>query len=178
MPGALGVLAGALVSVLALLLLAPLRLEVRVASAPPAWRVDLGLFGGLLPVRLLDSARPRKGRKAPPAQRKAPRKARQTTRRRRLSRRLVAALPGEALAALRAVRLDHLRGEARVGLGDPAETGAFYGRAAALLVALPVSFRLVPLFDRAGVEGEGSLALSLIPARLLPVAARLLWAAR
>ena len=173
MPGALGVLAGALVGVLALLLLAPLRLEVRVASAPPAWRVDLGLFGGLLPVRLLDSTRPRKARKTSPA----PLKARQTTRRRRLSRRLVAALPREALAALRAVRLDHLRGEARVGLGDPAETGAFSGRVAALRVALPVSFRLVPLFDRAGVEGEGSLALSLIPARLLPVAARLLWAA-
>ncbi|MFN4098943.1 MAG: DUF2953 domain-containing protein [Pararhodobacter sp.] len=171
---ALAVLLGLVVALLAVLLLAPLRLRAQASSTPPRLLVELRLFGGLARVALVDSARPRKPKAAQPSAKP------KSKRGWRPSRPFLKALPREVMAILRAVRLERLQGELRLGLEDPAMTGELYGRLGAVLVALPLHdrFRLIPLFDREAIEGEGELALSLVPARLLPVGARLLWAAR
>lgn len=164
----------ALLGLVALLLLAPVRLRAQAASAPPRLIVELRLFGGLVRLSLVDSTRPRKRKAAQPDAKPARRRGW------RPSRRFLKALPREGLATLRAVRLERLHGELRLGLEDPAMTGELYGRLGAILVALPLRdrFRLVPLFDREAIEGEAELALSVVPARLLPVGARLLVAMR
>lgn len=159
------------------LLLLPVRLTALAASDPARLRVELGLFAGLVRVALIDSARPRTMRA--PAAKAATRARNEKKGSWRPSRTMVRAGLRAGLEALGKVRIERLSGEARVGLGDPARTGEFYGRAAALLAALPgCGFRLVPLFDREALEGEADLALSLVPARLLPVAARFVWALR
>ncbi|MCB1388417.1 MAG: hypothetical protein KDK12_04595 [Rhodobacteraceae bacterium] len=166
-----GLILGAL---LVLVLVLPLRLRARAESEPARLRVDLRLFGGLARLALVDTDRPRRAGSAPATGRKTARRPR-----RRPSSRVVRAGAGAALEALVRVRVEVLRGEARVGLGDPALTGEFWGRAAGVLAALPVrGLRLVPLFDRQALEGEGEAVLSLVPARLLPVAARFLWSIR
>ena len=85
-----------------------------------------------------------------------------------------------ALEALGKIHLRKLSGEVRVGLGDPALTGEFYGRTMGPLAAMPWrgQFRLVPLFDRQTIEGQGEAVLSLVPAPLIPVGLRFLWALR
>lgn len=159
-----------LAALLAVLLLAPVRLRAEAASDPARVRVEVRLLGGLVPVTLVDSARSR----APKTAKRAGRGAGS-----RPSARLVRAGARAGLETLGCVRIDRLRGEARVGLGDPALTGEFWGRAGGLLVALPWrAFHLVPVFDRQALEGEGEVVLSLVPARLLPVLARFLWRLR
>ena len=168
----LGALAG-LAAVLAVLLLAPVRLRAEATSDPARLRVELGLLGGLLPVALVDSTRARKPKRATPEPAQPARK------KRRPSAKILRAGARAGLEALGCVRIDRLRGEARIGLGDPALTGEFWGRASGILIALPWrGFRLVPLFDRQTLEGEGEIALSVVPARLLPVLARFVWRLR
>ncbi len=163
---------------LAALVLLPVRLQAEVTSDPPDWRVRLALFGGLLPVTLAARGRKRRKREEMPAkvpEEKTPGKSG----RRRPSGKMVRAGLRAGLEALGKVRVERLRGVLKIGLEDPALTGELYGRAAGLLAALPGrAFRLVPVFDRETLEGEGELVLSLVPARLLPVAARFLWALR
>ncbi|WP_417626756.1 hypothetical protein [Pararhodobacter aggregans] len=158
---------------LAVLLLAPLRLRAEAATDPVRLRVELGLLGGLLPLALVDSTRARKPARAKPET------ARPAKKKRRPSAKMLRAGARAGLEALGCLRIDRLRGEARIGLGDPALTGEFWGRASGILIALPWrGFRLVPLFDRQALEGEGEIALSVIPARLLPVLARFVWRLR
>ena len=92
-------------------------------------------------------------------------------------------MPRAALEIVRRIRVHVCRVVLRVGLGDPAATGVLYGRLAPLAAvrwALPARAVLIvtPDFDQAVFEGEGELALSLVPARLVPLAARLLWSLR
>lgn len=171
------ILLGVPALLLAALLLLPLRLQAEATSDPPNWRVRLALFGGLLPVTLAARDRKRRKREETPKapEEKTPRRAG----RRRPSGKMVRAGLRAGLEALGKVRIERLRGVLKVGLEDPALTGELYGRAGGLLAALPGrAFRLVPIFDREALEGEGELVLSLVPARLLPVAARFLWALR
>lgn len=157
----------------AALLLAPLRLQAVAGSDPPRYRVELGLLGGLVPVALLDSARARK------PTRPRPDAAKPAAKKRRPSAKMLRAGARAGLEALGCVRIDRLRGEARIGLGDPALTGEFWGRASGILQALPWrGFRLLPLFDRQTLEGEGEIVLSVVPARLLPVLLRFVWRLR
>ena len=172
------ILSGVLVLLLVALLLLPVRLQAEVASDPPDWRVRLALFGGLLPVTLAARDRKRRKREERPAKAAGEKTSRKKGRR-RPSGKMVRAGLRAGLEVLGRVRIERLRGVLRIGLEDPALTGELYGRAAGLLAALPGrAFRLVPVFDREALEGEGEVVLSLVPVRLLPVAARFLWALR
>ncbi|MCW1933500.1 DUF2953 domain-containing protein [Pararhodobacter zhoushanensis] len=160
-------------AVLAVIVVAPVRLRAEVNSTPARVRVELGLLWGLVRFALLDSARPRKPRREAP---KAKAKAGSW----RPPKQFLRLLPGAALEALGKIRVETCRGALWFGLEDPAMTGELYGRLAAPLAALGGGrwLRLVPVFDRETLEGEAELAVSLVPARLLPLAARLVWALR
>lgn len=160
-------------AVLAVILVAPVRLRATVKSTPAQARVELGLFWGLVRFALLDSARPRKSRREAP-------KAKAKSGGWRPPKRMLRLLPGAALEALGKIRIETCHGALWFGLEDPAMTGELYGRLAAPLAALGGGqwLRLVPVFDRETLEGEAEMALSLVPARLLPLAARLVWALR
>lgn len=161
------VLGAVLALVLALLWL-PVTLSARFDSG--SLRLRLGVLGGLVRMSLPVGAGARAQGPAKPSG--APK--------RRPSSKLLRAGLAAALEALGKIHLRKLSGEVRVGLGDPALTGEFYGRTMGPLAAMPWrgQFRLVPLFDRQTIEGQGEAVLSLVPARLIPVGLRFLWALR
>ncbi|WP_370240984.1 DUF2953 domain-containing protein [Pararhodobacter marinus] len=164
---------------LAGLLVLPLRLEARLGRDQARLRLWLGLAAGLLRIPVFDSARPAEESpqaKPAPAVETAPRRSRSGARRGRFLR----ALPRVALDTLHCLRIERAEGVIRLGLGDPALTGEAYGRAMGLVAATPLRGRLqlVPVFDRATLDGDGVVILSVVPARLVPIAARLAWALR
>ena len=163
----------ALAALLALILLAPVMVRAEATSTPARLRVELALLWGLVRLAPLDSARPRKPRRAAP-------RAKATAGGWQPPKRFVRLLPGAALEALGKIRIETCTGVLWFGLEDPALTGELYGRLAAPLAALGAGqrLRLVPVFDRETLDGQGEMAVSLVPARLLPLAARLLWALR
>ncbi|MBN8291696.1 hypothetical protein JI664_06950 [Rhodobacter sp. NTK016B] len=171
---------------LVVLLFVPVRLQARLSRDPARFRLRFGLFWGLVRLTLVDTGRP----KALPKTRRdlepeastssksaTPRRnARRTGGRRRPWRALIRA----GFEALSVIRVERFEGIIAFGLGDPASTGEAFGRAMGLVAATPCRGRvqLVPVFDRVTLEGDGILIVSLIPARLIPVAARLGWAMR
>ena len=170
-------------ALLALVLLAPVRLRAQARSDPAQLCLELGLFWGLARMALIDTARPRRARRR--FWRRDPvddERAAKVPRRGgwRPSRRFRYQLPGALLEVLGKIRVERWQGTLWFGLEDPAMTGELYGRLAAPVAALGGGqwLRLVPVFDRETLEGEGEVALSLVPARLLPVAARLVRALR
>ncbi|WP_068302894.1 hypothetical protein [Pararhodobacter sp. CCB-MM2] len=170
--GLLGGLGAVLLLGLFMLLVLPVRVMARADESGLLLRVSL--LAGLVPLTLVDSSRP-------PSPRKAKTKAATGDGKGwRPSRKMLSAGFRAALEALRTLRIERLRAEVRLGLGDPALTGEFYGRAMGAVAALSLGdrLRLVPLFDRQALEGQGEAIVSLVPARLLPVAVRFLWALR
>ncbi len=173
-----GLLLTATLGVIALFLALPLRVELRADSAgAPRLTAALRPFGRV---------GPRIALKRRPATREKADKPRAETKRRRgrwqadpvrIGR---AAL--DALAdILRAVRIDAADLNLSFGLGDPAETGALYGRMTPLIHAISASpryrIRVEPVFDHAMLSGRAELDFSFVPARILWPVARFGWVA-
>lgn len=165
-------------AVLAALMLLPVRLMVRAGSSPARLVVRLRVMGGLLPwLTVLDSDRPRGAAPAPDDQ---PEDAPSRRLDRARAGRLLRALPGLLRGLLGPVRIERLWLDARVGLADPADTGALYGALTPLVYglgpALGAGVRLVPDFSGPVLAGEGEAVLSVVPARWLGPVARFAWA--
>jgi len=178
----------AIVGLIVILALLPLRVRVVVRSAPRAHaRVELRLFGGLSPwIGIFDSARSGRPEMEEPEgaqdheEAKAPKRKKGRARRVDVWR-MIGALPDLARGLLRVFRVDRLDVEGVFGLGDPADTGAAYGMIAPPLVAAgyalgrPHAVRVTPDFDRLAVEGRAEAEITVMPARAVPPALRFLW---
>jgi hypothetical protein len=68
--------------------------------------------------------------------------------------------------------------ESVFGTGDPAVTGMVYGAAASVLGPFSLSWSLTPDFSRAIFFAHGTLAVRVIPARLMLIFAEGYWASR
>ncbi|SMH49273.1 DUF2953 domain-containing protein [Maritimibacter sp. HL-12] len=190
----MGALGWILLALLALVLLAvgllaatPLHLRLAAESGRAQGRVTLEartLWGRTPPVRLLDTDHP--GAKARrEARRPARRRDRETKDKgwsppisweqtRRIAQGVPVLVAGEAAC----IHIDRLDLDARIGTGDPAETGRLFGYAAPLLYGVvreTVALRLTPDFERATFEGRADLALHLTPIALLGPIIRLAW---
>ena len=166
---ALGVLLVALLALIVLVLVSPLRIEL-------VLRKDTALvFSAAL--RPLGGFGPRIGlsgrRKAPPADKEPGRK------RPFEARRVVPAIARLAAAVLRRIRIRALILDAKFGSGDPAETGQLYGMLAPLvygsLPARRLQISVQPVFDRAVLSGRAELDVSVVPAALIGPAVRFGW---
>ena len=180
---ALAILGWILVAVLLVLAAAiflPLRLEMR-AVADGALTVSaalrpFGRYGPRIPLK------PSAKKEAKPRPKKA-RRARGRTLRRagRDPRRLVAAALGLARDLIRLVRIETASLDLRFGCADPGETGQIFGLMTPFIYgtgAVPrTHLRVEPVFEGAVFDGRAALDLSLVPARLVPVAVRFGWAA-
>ena len=167
---------------LVVLLFVPVRLQARLSRDPARFRLRLGLLWGLVRLTLVDTARPKARRDPEP---EASTSSKSATPRRNARRAGGRRPPWRALIragfeALSVIRVERFEGTIAFGLGDPAATGEAFGRAMGLVAATPFRGRvqLVPVFDRVTLDGDGILIVSLIPARLIPVAIRLGWAMR
>jgi hypothetical protein len=82
---------------------------------------------------------------------------------------------------LRRIRVDVARLQMRFGLGDPAETGQVFGYLATMIYgAAPdrtIWLEIEPVFDRAMLEGQAELDLSVVPVSLLGPLFRFGWSA-
>ncbi|MBX3636338.1 MAG: DUF2953 domain-containing protein [Rubrivivax sp.] len=203
-------LAWALAWTLALLLLAagalvllPVRLRLLAATEPVRqWRLEVGLFGGLLPRwTAIDSRRPRRppmsrqddraearsGRRdaAATARSRRPRSDSPPRRRAWLRRQVARRIPvllREAPALLRdllgCVRVERLQAAGRFGLDDPADTGQAWGLVAPWLYAIPgarARCDIAPDFERPGLQGRAEAQLRVVPATLLLQTLRHAW---
>ncbi len=186
---ALAAVAGAFLVALLALAVLPLRLRLAGSTSPaPRLRVELGLFGGLVPrLTAYDSARgvaKAKARRGGAAE-TTPAAARERKRRRGvppwLRGRWPALLRGvpRLLADLLAcLRIEHLHVDGEFGLDDPADTGRVWGMLAPLLYAVPPLAGVAtvrPRFDGATLSGDAEATLRLVPAALLPPALRFAW---
>ena len=188
----LAVLLWSLAAVLLLLagvVVTPLRVRTRLASAPPQARVSVALFGGMVPIPVFDSAR--QERRTTPERPRRRKERAERRKKRRATRpetgrggafpldRALPELPDLLTGLIDAFRFEHLRVDAVVGLDDPADTGALFGMLSALVHGLGggerVSLTLAPDFDAPGLRGSADAALSVTLARLLPPAARFGW---
>jgi hypothetical protein len=172
------------------LVLAATPLHLRLVAEGGAERVCVVLeartLWGLAPaVRLVDTARAGKPARRAPKRRDQIRRAKARSRggsdRISASRvmRIAGGMPQLIAGEAARIRLDRLDLDARVGTGDPADTGRMFGYAAPFLYGITrdtVSLRLVPDFDRAVFEGKAELALHLIPVALLGPVIQLAWA--
>lgn len=150
-------IAAALLALVLLALVLPLRLAVRIGTDP--WLFDLRLapFAGLLGwVRL--------PRRAPRT--KAPKLPRKPSAAPRLP--ILRALPEFLVAVLDRIRIDRLHLDLRFGTGDPALTGQIYGWLMPLAygVGATADLRIMPDFDRACLAGGAEVALRVTPLRL------------
>lgn len=165
-------------AVLILVAVMPLRLELEVHKAE-VWRFRAA-------VRPFAPYGPRiavSGRKQRPDRPEGKPRGARTKRKKRKFR-----AKGLASAAMRLVgdivlriRVDVARLQLRFGLGDPAETGQFFGYLAPLIYgAVPdraICLEVEPVFDRAVLEGQAELDLSIVPATLLGPLFRFGWSA-
>ena len=168
-----------LFAALILVLSTPLRLElaVRFGNASGA-RATLRLLGGYGPPVLFS-------RKSGKARRKIVTKVAEPKQRtkRRVTRplRLVQAIAILFGDILRQVSLTSARIDVRFGLGDPAETGALYGRLLPLAQTAAsrrrICVSLKPDFEAAVIDGRAEVTLSLTPIRLVLPFAQFAWRA-
>ncbi|UWQ60992.1 DUF2953 domain-containing protein (plasmid) [Leisingera caerulea] len=166
---ALAVLLAALLGLIVLVLVLPLRIELVLRKeAGLVFSAALRPLGGFGP-RIRLSGR----RKTPAAPKKPSRKRRYET------RRIVPAAGRLAAAVLRRIRIRALILDAKFGSGDPAETGQLYGTLAPLvygtLPARRLQVSLEPVFGRAVLSGRAELDVSVVPAALIGPAVRFGW---
>lgn len=157
----------------AILAATPLHLRLAARGGGSGARVILEArtFWGMTPaLRLVDTDRPGKPKRRKPARPARRRKPRVRERALPVSRarvmRIARGLPGLIAGEAARIHLDRPDLDARVGTGEPADTGRLFGCAAPLLYGLPrktVALRLTPDFERAVFEGRAELALHLTP---------------
>jgi len=168
----------ALLAVVVLALVMPLRLELHV-SRETSLRFSAALrpFGRYGPRILLSD-----GQDQP----KAPKKPRRKKRARRgfgkmQPKRFAQAAIRLVMELIGLVRVETVMLDLRFGMGDPGETGQVYGQMTPLIYGTSgisrVFVNIEPLFDRAALAGRTVLDLSLVPARVVLPFVRFGWAA-
>lgn len=177
----------ALVAALVAAVMLPVRVRLRAHTAPGAsLRVDFRPLAGLTPwIRVFDSAR----RRPPPARSPVrsdsarPKRVKVRRCRRRVSmRRMIRAAPDLGLGLLRVFRIERLRLEGTLGLGDPADTGTIWGIIAPAICAAEnalggrVHLALRPDFERVRLHGSVDGEIQVVLARAIPPVARFGWA--
>ena len=156
-----GIAVALLLSVIALALVMPLRLVLRIDTDP--WRIDLRLapFAGLVGEFGLPR-RPLRRQATPP-------RPRQRSAARRLP--MLRALPTFLGALVERTRIDRMRVDLRFGTGDPALTGQIYGRLMPLTYGVgggqTADLRIMPEFDRACLAGRAEVVMRVTPVRLV-----------
>ncbi|MFY0691214.1 MAG: DUF2953 domain-containing protein [Paracoccaceae bacterium] len=174
-----------LLSVLVLGLISPLRLMLHANSHPrPRCRIAIQPLGGACPpLRLLDTAKPRKKQKKQETQ--TPKRHKPRERKRWVpspqgrAGKMLSEAPALLTGLLGRVRIERLALDAEFGLGDPAETGHLYGLMTPLLFSLPgrhtrpVSLR--PNFEEATLRGHVETQLCVIPVTLARPLLRFGW---
>ncbi len=178
---AVGILAGAIGAIfllLGLVLACPLRLEVMLQK-DEVWNLaaalrPFGRYGPQIPLR-----RSQKKLKEPEVKVKKP--SAMTRAARREPTRVASAALQFLRDVVRCVRIEEVRCHARFGCEDPADTGQVFGLLAPVLYgtahARRLDLRIEPAFSGAVLSGRAEVALSLIPARLLPPVIRFGWIA-
>ena len=81
---------------------------------------------------------------------------------------------------LRRLRFDHLRVDAKVGLDDPADTGALYGMLCPIVYSLGsrrAEIHLEPDFQNAGLDARIDTAIEVRPVALIPPLWQFAWRA-
>lgn len=183
----LGLLGGA-VLILVALATTPIHVRARLAAQPLRGRVVVAPFGGLVPVTVFDSGRPRK-RPGKTAKRPGHRRRRRKREKRRRHRedaddgfpfdRAIAELPAFLSGLRRSVRVQRLRIDAAFGLHDPAETGRLFGYLTPALYAVPwgrrVRLAVAPDFDGPALRGTAEAAVSVTLSRILAPAIVFAW---
>lgn len=170
----------ALCALLLAVLLLPVRLTLRFESTTTRAEVRLALLGGLVPVTLLDSDRPRKAprHRAPARPEVQGQGARPAHGDRGL--RALRALPCLLLSVMRHLRVEGLRLDGTFGTGDPALTGQIYGMLTPLAFGASgcerLSVTIRPSFGSACLSGSGEGSLRFTPAALIGPLLRFGWA--
>lgn len=166
-----------LLALFAFALITPVQVRGYLRSAPDlSYRIDLRIFGGLLPaLPLADSRRPRR----PMRKSRKTKKAR--SKNRKLPRGVAALIPELIKDLLGVIMIEHLRVDAAFGLADPAQTGQLYGVLSPLQFAVPLPNQLTvslrPDFSRPCFAAELDGALHFTAAALLPPLGRFAWRA-
>ncbi|MEM8798342.1 MAG: DUF2953 domain-containing protein [Pseudomonadota bacterium] len=157
------------VVVIGVVVLTPMTLGL-IVQTEPKLRVKVGLapFFGLAPITLHDSAAPEAKK---PEEREKPKSEKPWHPSKRTlgyGRRAIAALPDLIASIWHRVFLDHLKIDADIGLGDPADTGQLYGLliAPAMLTSNSerIDITIRPDFMRERFSGEIDAALRFTPA--------------
>ncbi len=174
----MAVLAAIVIIVVAALAL-PVRLSL-LAQSDPHGRVRIWArpFGGLSPhFPVVDTDRR--------DEKRAEKKRKKTAGKRRKKGdkqagvRLAKNLPRLIKDLLRRVRVVRLDVDGVVGLGDPADTGALYGRLMPLIYGVPwpddVHINVRPEFGDATLSGAVDAAADVTPAALVPPAVSFAW---
>lgn len=95
---------------------------------------------------------------------------------------MIRAAPDLGLGLLRVFRIERLRLEGTVGLGDPADTGTVWGMIAPAICAAEnalggrVHLALRPDFERVRLHGSVDGEIRIMLARAIPPVARFGWA--
>ena len=169
---------GVLLLLLIVLLVAPVRLRVRLRTSPDlSYRIEARALGGWTPgIPIADSARPRKADTRKPKKKPSVKKHD-----RRISggARMMSAAPEFLSGLLSAIHFEHLKLDADFGLNDPADTGQLYGCLTPLQFGAVSGRRTIvtlrPNFERACFAGDLDAALRFTIAAFLPPALRFAW---
>lgn len=152
----------------------PMLLSLSAETAPrPRLAARARLLGGAsAPIRLYDSARPRRRAAAKPSE--ASERADQWSAAR--MRRVVEAAAALLADLLRLMRLHRLDLDAEIGMEDPADTGQLYGFLSALAragsCAETLSLSVRPVFDGPRLSGRAEAEVSFTPIVLAAAALR------
>ncbi|SMX21977.1 DUF2953 domain-containing protein [Boseongicola aestuarii] len=167
-----------LLSVLVLFAAMPLRLELEVHKSE-AWCFRAGVrpFGRYGPRIPLSGRKPK-----PDRPEEKPLDARPKPKKRKLRTKGLASAVIRLIGdILQRICIDTARLQMRFGLGDPAETGQVFGYLSPLIYGTApgqaICLEVEPVFDRAVLQGEAELDLSVVPATLLGPLFRFAWSA-
>ncbi len=172
----LGWVSLALLALLILLLVTPVKLRMRGTTDPhPHFRVEARPFGGLFPVPVVDSHRKKtKAEKKP----KAEKPDKPKHKRRALNgAEAIDAIPDLIRRLIRAIHIEHLRLKGVFGFTDPANTGQVYGMLTPFIYGFQgrTDVTISPDFNAKRLEGEVDAALSIIPMALIMPFLRFGW---
>ncbi|MEM8837541.1 MAG: DUF2953 domain-containing protein [Pseudomonadota bacterium] len=163
------ILLALVILIIGAVVLTPMTLGL-IIKTEPKLRVKVGIapFFGLARITLHDSAEPSKEEPKKPDEPKPDKPWRPSKRTVGYGRRAIAAFPDLLSSIWHRVFLDHLKIDADIGLGDPADTGQLYGLliAPAMLTSNSerIDIAIRPDFMKERLSGEIDAALRFTPA--------------
>ncbi len=172
---ALVILFVVVLAVCLLVLVMPVRLTLMAETRPKLRaRVRLALLGGWVPDIGVYDTSPKK-RQKPAADAGKVQAKKKPVKRRSVGPRDWIGLLSDIM---RRLRFDHLRVDAKVGLDDPADTGALYGMLCPVVYALRsqrADIHLEPDFQNAGFDAQIDTAIEVRPVALIPPLWQFAW---